>query len=37
MSRAEVENAMALASACEDAEDYIWKIVLHEGELAVKL
>jgi hypothetical protein len=34
MSRVEVENAVALASAREDAECLIQKIVLHQGELA---
>jgi hypothetical protein len=30
----EVENAMALASAREDAEGLVWKIALLEGEFA---
>jgi hypothetical protein len=37
MSRAEAENVAVLASAREDAEDHIRKIILHEGELVVKL
>jgi hypothetical protein len=35
MSRAEVAYAVALASAHEEAEGLIWKIVLLEGELVV--
>jgi hypothetical protein len=36
MSRVEVENAMMLASAHEDAEGLVRKIVLLEGELAAE-
>jgi hypothetical protein len=34
-SRVEEENAMALASAHEDAKGFLWKITLLEGKLAV--
>jgi hypothetical protein len=36
VSRAEVENAMVLASAREDAEGFVRKITLLENELAVE-
>jgi hypothetical protein len=36
MSRVEVENAMMLASAHEDAEGLVRKIVLLEGELVAE-
>jgi hypothetical protein len=34
VSRVEVENAVALASTCKDAEGLLRKIALLEGELA---
>jgi hypothetical protein len=36
VSRVEVENAMALASAREDAEGFVQKITLLEGDLAAE-
>jgi hypothetical protein len=36
VSRVEVENATELASAREDAEGFVWKIALLEGELVVE-
>jgi hypothetical protein len=36
VSRAKVENTTVLASAREDAEGFVWKISLLEGELAVE-
>jgi hypothetical protein len=34
VSRVETENAVVLASACEDAEGLVRKVALLEGELA---
>jgi hypothetical protein len=36
VSRVEVENATELASAREDAEGFVWKIALLEGELVAE-
>jgi hypothetical protein len=36
VSRVEAQNAMALASAREDAKDFLQKIALLEGELAAE-
>jgi hypothetical protein len=36
VSRAKVENTTVLASAREDAEGFVWKISLLEGELAAE-
>jgi hypothetical protein len=36
VSRAEVVNSMVLASACEDVDGFVWKIILPEGKLVVE-
>jgi hypothetical protein len=36
MSREEAENAAVLASAREDAESFVWKTALLEGELVAE-
>jgi hypothetical protein len=36
VSRAEAENAVALASTCDDAEGLVWKISLLEDELTAE-